>query len=67
MNAFAAQAVLTELKASEGRPSPEFGLPAFVKMSADQRVKRFEQLLGGRKVLLQVSANLDAQWQDSNS
>lgn len=67
MNAFAAQAVLCEL----GPPSQDFergqepvesGLIAFVKMSLEERLRRFEGLLGGRSVLMRVSESLDARW-----
>jgi len=69
MNAFAAQVVLAELKPPEmnGMSSSDsqrtvFGLPRFVWMSSLERIKMFERLLGGRKVLHQVSAVLDANW-----
>ena len=67
MNAFAAQAVLGKLKA----PLPdqggsggvgEFGLAAFVKMSAEERYARFETLLGGRRLLGRVGKVLDTRW-----
>lgn len=67
MNAFAAQAVLCEL----GPPSQDFergqepvesGLTAFVNMSLEERLRRFEGLLGGRSVLIRVSERLDARW-----
>ena len=62
MNAFAAQIILAELQA----PSPEFeqggfGLPAFVRMSMQERFRRFEGLLGGRYLLGRVSHKLNAQ------
>ncbi|KAI9821882.1 MAG: hypothetical protein M1827_002464 [Pycnora praestabilis] len=82
LNAFAAQIILSELKAPDGddvhnddddnNESPTamqhtkttvFGLGAFVQMSAAERVSRFEQILGGRRALLNVSARLDARWQ----
>lgn len=72
LNAFAAQAVLSELKA----PNPnsehgganvrevefELGLTAFVKMSLEERLRRFEGLLGGRGLLIRVSDRLDSRW-----
>lgn len=65
MNAFAAQALLAALKPPDPnfrlRPT-EFGLGEFVKMSIDERLARFEGLLGGRSLLQRVSAWLDAQW-----
>ena len=70
MNAFAAQAVLAELEAPEPkreRISPsivdfEFGLAAFVRMGAEERARRFEGLVGGRRLLRRVSGTLDARW-----
>jgi predicted nuclease of predicted toxin-antitoxin system len=67
-NAYAAQAILSVLKAPEGvnleSPSKAgiFGITAFVEMSFEERVERFEILLGGKRVLQQVSAIIDAQW-----
>ena len=64
MNAFAAQAILGKLKAPEQPQSHEvdFGLTAFVKMTLEERLARFETLLGGRRVLNRVSKVLDAGW-----
>lgn len=63
MNAFAAQAVLAELKCSDSSPdSMDFELEAFVKMSREERLQRFERMMGGRKVLQNVSKCLDARW-----
>jgi len=70
MNAFAAQAVLAELKppeTDEMSPSVDrqvslFGLPAFVTMSSVKRMSGFERILGGTKILSQVGAILDADW-----
>jgi hypothetical protein len=67
MNAFAAQAVLGKLKAPSGGEGGavdgvDFGLTAFVKMSLEERLARFETLLGGRRVLGRVSRVLDARW-----
>ena len=65
MNAFAAQAILAELKAPKEteRAIPEnFGLGAFLKMSMKERFARFETLLGGRRSLARVSRILDARW-----
>ena len=83
MNAFAAQVVLSELKApsepvaqiqtchtaedavegmaTEGR-GEKYGLAAFVDMSVQERVDRFEVLLGGGNVIRRVSSVLDARW-----
>ncbi|KAA6406764.1 MAG: hypothetical protein FRX48_09487 [Lasallia pustulata] len=71
MNAYGAQVVLAELKCPvngvktvPGSPDPgiEFGLTAFVKMSLEERLRRFETIFGGRRLLLRVSKALDARW-----
>ncbi|MCJ1423041.1 hypothetical protein MMC29_000922 [Sticta canariensis] len=65
MNAFAAQAILAELRApdSDSEQDPvDFGLTGFVKMDLAERVARFEGILGGRGVLTRVSKTLDARW-----
>ena len=73
MNAFAAQAVLGKLKAGESYGGTddweksegferEWGLKAFVKMSARERHKRFEVLLGGRRMLGRVGEVVDGRW-----
>ena len=69
LNAFAAQAILATLKAPDQNevdsidsPETDFGLPAFVKMSVEERCTRFETLLGGRRMLGRVSQVLDASW-----
>lgn len=73
MNAFAAQAVLGKLKAgqswggsddwekSDGLEG-EWGLKTFVKMSARERCKRFEVLLGGKRMLGRVGEVVDGAW-----
>ncbi|KAK3062490.1 hypothetical protein LTS18_003957 [Coniosporium uncinatum] len=77
-NAFAAQAVLAEMKAadcangqySSSDPALQLmtpgksshGLPAFVVMSAEERSRRFESLLGGKRVLQRVTNALDMRW-----
>ncbi|KAH6676335.1 hypothetical protein B0J14DRAFT_536700 [Halenospora varia] len=67
MNAFAAQAVIVELKAPEGvdelSPSKTgmFGLSAFVEMAAEQRVVQFGGLVG-RRVVERVSGIVDGRW-----
>lgn len=71
LNAFAAQEILAALKAPDDqtigdtvqRNRAEFGLTAFVKMPVRERIRRFEQLLGGTRVLLSVSKQLDIRWQ----
>nr|POF14976.1 hypothetical protein CFP56_72378 [Quercus suber] len=68
MNAFAAQVVLNLLKnadvpdAAGDDPGPLSGLPAFLRMSRAARVQRFSGLLGGERVLAQVSAVVDGSW-----
>jgi hypothetical protein len=39
-----------------------FGLPAFVLMSSDERIQRFQALLGGSRILKRASKLLDQQW-----
>ena len=72
MNAFAAQAVLGRLKQGEScggaelgkgdELDGEWGLKAFVKMSARERHERFEVLLGGRVMLGRVEEVVDGKW-----
>lgn len=66
MNAFAAQTVLCQLGPSsrdfEGQEVVESALRVFVNMSLEERLRRFEGLLGGRSVLIRVSERLDARW-----
>lgn len=68
MNAYAAQAVIAELKAPDGVDAAGgskaglFGITAFVEMDQQERISRFEQLLGGRRVLQRVGRVLDANW-----
>lgn len=76
LNAFAAQVVLAELR-DPGAPCPSTGcevsssalasaadtyLRAFVCMPPDERIRRFERLLGGRKVLARVNQALEQRW-----
>ena len=67
MNAFAAQAVMAELKEPDGvnvlSPSKAglFGLPAFVGMAVEQRITRFGPLCG-RGLIERMSAVIDADW-----
>ncbi|RYP61766.1 hypothetical protein DL769_007572 [Monosporascus sp. CRB-8-3] len=66
MNAYAAQGVLALLKSDDKTPEEEavsrFGLPAFVRMSAEERMHTFRGLLGGENVLTRVSDLLDTRW-----
>ena len=67
MNAFAAQAVISGLKAPDGvdptgpTKAGLFGLAAFVDMAAEQRIVRFGPLCG-RRLLERVNAVVDANW-----
>ncbi|KAL8769493.1 MAG: hypothetical protein Q9209_004554 [Squamulea sp. 1 TL-2023] len=63
MNAFAAQAVLAEMKSSSERQGGIWGLRDFVLMSLEERFRRFEGILGGRKLLERAGQVLDAHWQ----
>jgi hypothetical protein len=68
MNAFAAQAVISQVKAPEGvevnSPSKAgmFGITALVEMGSQERLRRFEGLLGGSRVLNRVGRLLDGNW-----
>lgn len=71
MNAFAAQAILSELKPPDSNsnrdrsavhPAQKYGLSAFVNMSMEERLARFQPLLGGSNVLSSCSRTLDAGW-----
>ncbi|KAF2772724.1 hypothetical protein EJ03DRAFT_371647 [Teratosphaeria nubilosa] len=76
INAYAAQVVLNLLKknpsspdASEASSMPlrsvkgaECGLAAFVRMSAEARVRQFGQMLGGERVLSRVARAIDGPW-----
>ncbi|OQO09499.1 hypothetical protein B0A48_04901 [Cryoendolithus antarcticus] len=67
LNAFAAQAILGQLKrtnstSSEATMEERSGLGAFVCMSVEERVQRFGALLGGDRLLRRVSQVIDAKW-----
>ncbi|KAI9745743.1 MAG: hypothetical protein M1818_001279 [Claussenomyces sp. TS43310] len=68
LNAFAAQTLLALLKAPDGVDAATpckaglFGLTAFVDLDARERLRRFEALLGGPRVLTRVSAALEQSW-----
>ncbi|XXG94869.1 hypothetical protein Hte_001128 [Hypoxylon texense] len=65
MNAYAAQAILGQLKAPDGAPEEEagqYGLPAFVKMTPKERVQNFRRLMGGERVLNRVNEVLETRW-----
>lgn len=70
MNAYAAQAVLVQLKIPDV-DSPgigptgmqkRFGVAAFVSMTVEERVERFGAILGGQRVLRRVSEAIDGGW-----
>ena len=74
MNAFAAQAVLARLKKPAGdvdddddhrdvgKGAGAYGLGAFVKMGARERIAKFEMMMGGTRLLEAVGEVLDARW-----
>jgi hypothetical protein len=68
MNVYAAQVVLGRLKVPDNRPAvgggrgQVFGLPLFVMMSPRERIRLFEGLFGGRRVLERVSEAIDECW-----
>jgi hypothetical protein len=70
MNAYAAQAVLVQLKIPDddahgmiaASSQKRFGLAAFVSMTVDERVERFASTLGGERVLRRVSEAIDGGW-----
>ncbi|KAI1780202.1 hypothetical protein F4818DRAFT_453933 [Hypoxylon cercidicola] len=65
MNAYAAQAVLGQLKAPGDAPEEEagqYGLSAFVRMTPMERVQNFGRLMGGERVLNRVNEVLETRW-----
>ncbi|OBT43546.1 hypothetical protein VE00_06798 [Pseudogymnoascus sp. WSF 3629] len=65
MNPYAAQAVVSALKAPDGvHPSRHgmFGMSAFVGMDHNERVRMFGPVLDGERVLGRVSSVIDARW-----
>lgn len=77
LNPFAAQVILTSLKdpyhlplnsspsTSSDMPSKSvevLSLPALILMPAEERVRRFQALLGGSRILTRVNSLLDQQW-----
>ncbi len=67
MNVYGAQAVLASTRASAYMPAVHFdqvyGLPAFLTMTSEERIARFESILGGKRVLQSVSAFIDTNWE----
>ncbi|KAI1806710.1 hypothetical protein F4811DRAFT_560338 [Daldinia bambusicola] len=65
LNAYAAQAILGQLKAPDDIPEEqtnEYGLSAFIKMAPMERVRAFRSLMGGERVLNRVNEALETQW-----
>ncbi len=65
INVYAAQVVAAMIKAPDGaRPEDagRYGLAAFVRMSPEERIARFESVFGGRRVLSRVSRAIDRPW-----
>jgi hypothetical protein len=70
MNAYAAQAVLVQLKVPDvdsheigpTEMQKRFGVGAFVSMTAGERLERFGAVLGGERVLRRVSEAIDGGW-----
>ncbi|KAI0021613.1 hypothetical protein F4780DRAFT_272396 [Xylariomycetidae sp. FL0641] len=69
MNAYAAQVVLGQLKAPDdgGKQGAagDYGLPAFIKMSPEERVHLFRDLLGGERVLGRINRVLETKWNEN--
>lgn len=61
LNAFAAQVVLARLGKKEGEEGV-YGPAAFVRMSVEERKRRFEGVLGGSGVLERVGGRVDQVW-----
>ncbi|KAI1209029.1 uncharacterized protein F4807DRAFT_467976 [Annulohypoxylon truncatum] len=69
MNAYAAQAILGQLKAPDDIGEEEagkYGLPAFIRMTPAERVQNFRVIMGGERVLRRVSQVLETQWSSLN-
>jgi len=74
LNAFAAQAILSRLKLTSDlqhasasvpsidKPMPLFGLATFAQMTAQQRLERFSDLLGGDRSLQDISRMFENPW-----
>jgi hypothetical protein len=69
MNAYAAQAVLGQMKAPQGvdvgSPSKRglFGIMGFVEMAQAEREARFGNIMGGTRVLERVGRLFDGNWE----
>ena len=77
MNAFAAQTTLNQLKMPDAETDGsgdevtyttmipawgDYGLAAFLRMSAEQRLQEFGPILGGDRVLRRVNKAVDMAW-----
>ncbi|KAI1414756.1 hypothetical protein F5Y13DRAFT_197311 [Hypoxylon sp. FL1857] len=65
VNAYAAQAILGQLRSPDDIPEEEagnYGLPAFIRMSPVERVQAFRGLMGGERVLRRVSEVIEMRW-----
>lgn len=65
MNAYAAQAILGHLKAPDDIGKEEagkYGLPAFIRMAPEERVRNFRGVMGGERVLRRINGVLEARW-----
>lgn len=54
--------MLANLGAGDAALGGDFGIRAFVRMLPEERVRRFEGLLGGRRVLQRVNRALEMEW-----
>jgi hypothetical protein len=60
---FSTQNISSSEIITSSAPSDEFGIRAFVCMDPQERVQRFETLLGGRRVLNRINKVLEQKWQ----
>jgi hypothetical protein len=52
----------SEFNASSANGFKDFGIRAFIRMDPQERILRFESLLGGRRVLNRVTKVLEQKW-----
>lgn len=62
MNAFAAQAVLAEMKLIAENEGGAWGLREFCLMKAKERLQRFNGCVGGSALLERIGKGFDARW-----
>ncbi|KAI1143273.1 hypothetical protein F5Y05DRAFT_420967 [Hypoxylon sp. FL0543] len=65
MNAYAAQAILGQLRHPDDIPEEEagkYGLPAFIKMTPVERIQMFRAMIGGERVLHRVNEVIETRW-----